>query len=287
MNREEALQLTDTALEQLTQALAQGKSDTLKTYLTTLARFHNYSFGNVLMIAVQKPDATHVAGFQTWRKLGRFVKKGEKGIAILAPLVYRKKGDDDAEGNTDRRDAEPVATVEADSGDATQPKATLRGFKIVHVFDVTQTDGESLPEFATISGTPGEHLARIREMIQSQGITLDYEPISGGALGMSEGGRIRICPDLPPAEEFSVLVHELAHEMLHKGDRRAETTKTIRETEAEAVAFIVSHAIGLDCSTRSSDYIQLYSGGADTLVESLEHIQKTAAHIIHTLQAAA
>ena len=89
MNREEALQLTDTALEQLTQALAQGKSDTLKTYLTTLARFHNYSFGNVLMIAVQKPDATHVAGFQTWRKLGRFVKKGEKGIAILAPLVYR------------------------------------------------------------------------------------------------------------------------------------------------------------------------------------------------------
>lgn len=92
MKREEAIKLTQTALEQLSAALEQGHSETLATYLNTLARFHNYSFGNVMLIAFQKPDATHVAGFNTWKKLGRHVKKGEKGIAILAPMIYRRKG---------------------------------------------------------------------------------------------------------------------------------------------------------------------------------------------------
>jgi Zn-dependent peptidase ImmA (M78 family) len=87
-------------------------------------------------------------------------------------------------------------------------------------------------------------------------------------------------PDLPPAEEFAVLAHELAHELLHRGERRKETSKTIRETEAEAVAFVVCQAVGLETTTRSSDYIQLYSGTKDTLAESLEHIQKTAAAIL-------
>lgn len=272
MKRDEALQLTNTALEQLAETLEQGHSETLTRYLGTLARFHNYSFNNVLMIACQKPDATHVAGYHTWKKLGRQVNRGEKGIAILAPLVYKKKQD---EVSLERRDEE---------GD---DERTLRGFKVVHVFDVTQTAGKPLAEFAPVSGSPGEQLDRLRAFISTQGIVLEYEHILGGALGVSREGSIAIRPDLPKAEEFSVLAHEIAHELLHKGDRRKETTKTVRETEAEAVAYVVSQAAGLECSTRSSDYIQLYRGDKDTLSESLDHIQNVAATLIQALKPAA
>jgi hypothetical protein len=103
---------------------------------------------------------------------------------------------------------------------------------------------------------------------------------------MSEGGRITLLPKLDAAETFSVLVHEVAHELLHRGDRRKGTTRTIRETEAEAVAFVVSSAIGLDTDTASSDYIQLHSGDKATLTESLALIQQTAAEILKTLTSA-
>lgn len=110
-------------------------------------------------------------------------------------------------------------------------------------------------------------------LVHAKGISLDYWAIPGGASGVSEGGAITVRPDLEPAEEFAVLVHELAHELLYKGERRSETSKKVRETEAEAVSFVVSQAIGLDCSSRSSDYIQLYRGDKDTLGESLGYIQ--------------
>jgi antirestriction protein ArdC len=270
MKRDDALKVTQSALERLATALEKGESHMLTAYLETLSRFHHYSFANVMLIASQRPDATHVAGYRTWQELGRHVKKGEHGIAILAPLIYRAKADDE----------------DAQAQDQHHRPSVLRGFKVVHVFDVSQTEGEPLPQFAQITGTPGEHLERIRSLIGKHGIRLEYAPISGGALGASEGGAIRVRPDLEQAEEFSVLVHELAHELLHRGERRQQTTKTVRETEAEAVAFVVSHAIGLESTTRSSDYIQLYSGSKDTLAESLEHIQKTAAQIIEALQLA-
>lgn len=127
MKHDEALKLADTALEQLAVALEQGHSETLTTYLGTMARFHNYSFGNVMLIALQKPEATHVAGFTTWKKLGRFVRKGDKGIGILANLVYRSKRDD---GN-----------LEAERDE--QSTRSVPGFKVVHVFDVSQTDEAS------------------------------------------------------------------------------------------------------------------------------------------------
>lgn len=267
MKREEAIKLSETAISKLTEALKGGHSETLKTYLKALAKFHNYSFGNVMMIAFQKPEASHVAGYQTWRKLGRQVIKGEKGIAILAPLVYRRKQDESS-------------LPEAESEKSAK---SLRGFRVVHVFDISQTEGDDLPEFATIKGDPGQQLARMRDVIHSHKIPLEYEHIPGGALGVSEVGTIRVRPDLEPAEEFAVLVHELAHELLHKGERRKETTKTVRETEAEAVSFVVSEAFGLDTTTRSSDYIQLYRGDEETLTESLDFIQKTSASIIQEL----
>lgn len=257
---QELLKLAGDALGDLERDLAAGQSATLTRFLATLATFHNYSFSNVMLICLQRPDATQVAGFNAWKKLGRYVKKGEKGIGIIAPMVWGKSAD-------------------AEEDDV----APRIRFKVVRVFDVSQTDGQPLAEFATIRGDPGEHLARLRELVAGRNITLEYADIPGGAHGVSRGGSITVRPGLAPAEDFSVLVHELAHELLHRKDRRAATTKVQRETEAEAVAFVVSKAVGLECGSHASDYIQLYQGDAKVLSASLELIQKTAADILGDL----
>jgi antirestriction protein ArdC len=242
--------------------LEQGQSEALKTYLATMSRFHKYSWGNVLLIFTQKPNASHVAGFQTWRKLNRFVRKGEKGIAIFAPIVVKKRG-------------------EGEDGEDEQTR--LFGFRTAYVFDESQTDGEPLPAFATVKGDPTHHTATLEARIRERGIILEYTDRIAPAKGMSSGGRIEVLPGLPAAEQFAVLVHELAHELIHKGDRRKDTSRTVRETEAEAVAFVVCHAIGLDTNTAASDYIRLYQGDPATLAESLEIIQKTSTEILRAV----
>jgi antirestriction protein ArdC len=261
MKAEQARKMTDEGLARLAEALEQGKSEELTRFLAMVARFHRYSFGNVMLILTQRPDATHVAGFQTWKTLDRYVKKGEKGIVIIAPMMLKA------------RDAE-----RADD----ESKRVLR-FKAVHVFDVSQTDGEPLPEVRTFHGDPGLYTDRVRTLIASRGIELRYEDSLGSADGLSAGGRIAIKNGLSKAEEFSVLVHELAHEMLHHGEGSVRGTKSQRETEAEAVAFVVSQAVGLDAGTSSSDYIQLYDGDSDTLAGSLDRIQKAACEILTSI----
>lgn len=267
MNHEEAKRIADWGLECLAKELAAGRSQRLLDYLAAMGRFHNYSFGNVLLIAFQRSEATHVAGFNVWKRLGRYVKKGEKGIAILAPLVHQKKLFDGEQVP----DGEPVKVQ------------VLRGFRVVYVFDVSQTEGKPLPEFARVAGDPGVFTDRLKALIARHRIALSYEPVLTGALGKSLGGEIVLRPDLTPAQEFSVLVHELAHELLHKGERRKDTTPTIRETEAEAVAYVVSQAIGLDTAGAAADYIQLYAGTTETLADSLNHIQRVSAEIIRAV----
>jgi len=262
MKAEDARKIADTALQQLAEALTKGKSQELTRYLALLARFHRYSFGNVMMIMAQRPSATHVAGFNTWKQIGRFVKKGEKGIVILAPMLVREK------------DQEPKPGEE--------PKSVLR-FRGVYVFDVSQTEGEPLPEPSRVGGDPGRHLARLHQAIAERGIILDRSGVPAGALGASHGGRISVREGLPPAEEFSVTVHELAHELLHRGEDRPPS-KTVRETEAEAVAFVVCSAIGLDTGAAASDYIQLYEGKTETLAASLDRIQHVAADILAAIE---
>jgi antirestriction protein ArdC len=267
MKREEAKQLAETALKDLQQALQSGQSDSLRKVLDVMSRFHQYSWNNCLLIAFQRPEATYVAGFRKWLELRRHVRKGEKGIGILAPLAYRRQADsDDGEDGTTRG---------------------IRGFKVVHVFDVSQTVGEDLPELARITGDPGEMLERMENVIRTGGIVLKYEPLPLGTKGVSRKGEIAIAEGLDEAERFAVLVHELAHERLHDDERRKETTKTVRETEAEAVAYVVCRTFGLDCSTRSSDYIQLYRGTAETLTDSLQVIQSTASRMIEELSQSA
>ncbi len=151
------------------------------------------------------------------------------------------------------------------------------------MFDVSQTEGEPLPEFATVQGDPAEHNAKLKALVTEQGISLDYSDSIRPALGVSRGGAITLACGLSPAQEFSTLAHELAHEKLHRPERRIQTTKTIRETEAEAVAFVVCHAIGLDTNTASSDYISLYDGNRDTLTASLDSIQSTATAILRAI----
>lgn len=270
MNRDEALQRSEDALKELVEELKNGKSEALVRYLDTLSKFHRYSFGNCMLIALQRPDASLVAGFHRWKQCGRWVKSGAKGIAILAPLVSRKSsqadGDHEGEELSERR------------------SATVRGFRVAYVFDVSDTEGQELPKLGSISGEPGEMVTRIDSLIRSDGIDLLYVNSLGGALGMSEGGKISVLQTLPPAQMFSTLVHELAHERLHRGDRRKDTTKVIRETEAEAVAYVVSKGVGLEPSTHSADYIQLWNGDASLLMQSLELIRDVSARILTALE---
>jgi antirestriction protein ArdC len=262
MTTEQAKSLSEDALTQLMATLERGHSDTLKSYLRMMSRFHRYSWANALLIHSQQPNATHVAGFHAWLKLGRFVRRGEKGIVILAPIVGRKRSDGELEEDERTR---------------------VFGFRAAHVFDVSQTDGEALPEFAVAKGEPGEYTDRLKAFIKDLGIRLEYSDEISPAKGMSSGGKITLRPSLEPAEMLSVLVHECAHEMLHRGERRTQTTHTIRESEAEAVAYVVCSAIGLDMTTASSDYILLHAGDRATLTESLALIQQTAQTILQNI----
>jgi antirestriction protein ArdC len=263
MNSENIKRVTNQAIEQLITALNEGRSETLAQYIAAIGRFHCYSFRNVMLIASQKPAATHVAGFHTWHKLGRFVKKGEKGILILAPVVRRKN--------------------EIKEQNDTDESSTAVGFRAAYVFDISQTDGQELPAIGSVKGDPREYRERLARFVRELSIALEYSGDIAPARGTSSGGKITLLPGLCPAEEFATLTHELAHELMHRTERRSCTSKRTRETEAEAVAYILCQAIGLETSSASQDYIQLYDGDAQLLTESLEHIQQTANQILDAI----
>jgi len=259
MKVEQAKQIASEAIEQLSEALERGHSETLRNYLAAMARFHRYSLHNLLLIVSQRPDATRVAGFHTWKELGRNVKKGAKGIMILAPVVLRRS----KEENTSEED---------------QSKTAL-GFRVVYVFDQIDTEGEPLCELDSAQGDPAGYTERLKQFIEERGIQLEYSDSIYPAQGQCSPGKIVLLPGQSAAEEYATLVHETAHSLLHMQERRAETTKRVRETEAEAVAFVVCKAIGLKASS-SVDYIHLYSGDKDTLAESLEHVRHASSEIL-------
>ena len=180
----------------LIEQLEAGHSEGLTAYLAAMGRFHNYSFGNILEIARQRPDATRVAGLYAWNQLGRKVMKGQKGIRILAPMIGTRKKKD----------------TEANKDITKQNQPVLVGFRAVYVFDVSQTEGAPLPESTErTKGEVGEYRERLIDFTIAQGIQLEFKESIAPALGMSYGGKIAILPGQAPAEEFSTLVHELAH----------------------------------------------------------------------------
>src|SRR6266852_1056638 len=149
--------IAEEALDRLAAELEAGKSEALKNYLAAMGRFHRYSWGNTLLIYSQRPDATHVAGFHTWHDLGRWVKKGEKGIMIFAPVLVKQK------------DADPA------SKEAAKPDEVFRlaGLRTAYVFDASQTEGRPLPEFAKTTGDTREYGEKLKALVAKQGISVE------------------------------------------------------------------------------------------------------------------
>lgn len=267
-NAAEAKHLVDQALATLIEALEQGRSDALEAYLAFAGRFHKYSLRNQILIYSQNSEATRVAGFRAWKKLGRYVLKGERGLMITVPIPI---------GSRKLR-----AVTASENAEETEMR-----FRAGYVFDVSQTEGEELPELPTIQGDPAGFLERLHQLAADKGIVVtqrDFDPIfEGGCDGLSKGGTIDLRGGLTPAEEFSVLAHELAHELLHKLPKELRPNRTVRELEAEAVAHAVSSGIGLNDNGSSSDYIALYDGDAETFRQSLERIRSMASTILQAI----
>lgn len=256
MKIKHAHEIADEQLQRLALSLGAGKSEALSSYLSAMSKFHRYSLKNQLLIYSQMPEASYVAGFRRWHSFRRRVKKGAKGITIIIPFATRKK---DYETGTEK---------------------TLMSFKAGYVFDISQTEGQDLPLPPAVRGEPGDCLSRLKDFLTSRNIQLEYSNMYGGAEGLSRGGLITIQPGLEKAREFVVLVHEVAHELLHQTAEGKKRAKSIRETEAEAVAFIVSEAIGLSCGSACSDYIQLYGGDTSVLKQSLLRIRNVSSEIL-------
>lgn len=256
--------------EQLTAAVAsiQG-SDEFTAYLRTQAQFHKYSVRNTLLIMMQRPDATHVAGYQTWQSLGRQVRKGERGIRICAPVAYRAKGGEDGQ--------------EDEGGDG---GPTRVGFRSVAVFDISQTDGEELPAFdiRALAGEDGAELyAALAAVAQAQGVTLTYDcpPSCAEADGAYlRGSRTIYIKPQGRLQMVLALAHELAHA---NDDQLAETSRPERETVAEGVAHLVLAHFGLETGAHSFRYIAGWNADQDgraTLLRCMQRIQRIAGALI-------
>ena len=253
------------AFNQLIAEVEAGKSETLLAYLKAMALFHNYSLTNTTLIHHQKPDATHVAGYRTWQRQGRQVKKGSRGLVILPPIVRRVEGAEETEDMDDLEEPDVV------------------GFKTAYLFDIRQTEGKPLPDLAKVKGDPGVYLDRLKRFIAGCGIRLQRSDRLGLTEGVSSGGVITANKNLSAAETFSVMVHELAHELLHQHEDQRQS-HTLREAQAEAIAYVVAQAVGLECSTSCSDYLQLHGADQDTLTDLLERVQETAVMIISAIK---
>jgi hypothetical protein len=226
-------------------------SDQWLAYLAVAAKFTRYSANNTFLIMVQRPDATRVAGFHTWKSLGRSVKKGAKGIAILCPCVRRTTLED------------------TDGGEATS-HARVAGFRVGYVFDVADTEGEDLPDDGLnvvhpVGVAPDGMWDTLVQRVEGAGFAIRFGPDHDEALGSAWGRThfgdrsVTVKSTADPVGACKTLCHELAHVLLH-GDRLYEHRGTV-EVEAESVAYIVSAAWGLDTSSYSTGYLAGWSGG--------------------------
>lgn len=251
------------------------ESDKYKECLRYMSKFTNYSAGNCILIMLQKPEASLVAAFGKWKQLGRTVNKGEKGIAILAPMTFRNKQTDDEEEEQDEAEERTI------------------GFRKVYVFDVSQTSGEPVPEYVhdLDEDIEEEHTEAVINAVRSvTGIPVDVEDISGGARGYYSHSeqRIVIQAGLSGAQAVKTAIHECAHAILHDPDKELPTVSTSRndkEVQAESVAYIVASRYGLDTSEYSFPYIASWSQGKqlEQLNRFLGEIQDAARTICEAI----
>ena len=286
-------------VREITDKLEQGikelfESERFKEYLRTMSKFYSYSFNNTLLIAMQKPDATYVAGYTSWqRNFDRQVMKGEKGIKILAPAPYKAQ--------EEREKIDPVTqkpVIGADGKAVTETVEVLRpAFKVVSVFDVSQTDGKELPDIIVdeLKGTVENYEAFFDALKQESPVPISFEDIPGGAKGFFSPveSRIAIQEGMSEIQTVKTAIHEIAHAKLHafKPDEKAapedKKDRHTKEVEAESVAYTVCQRYGIETSDYSFGYIAGWSSGKETkeLKSSLDTIRKTAAEMIEGIDA--
>jgi len=264
----------DAVLKQLKDGVETiQQSERFRLFLVTMSRFHDYSIGNQILIMIQRPDATRVAGFNTWKDLGRWVKRGEKGIAILAPVMPPKpKPEEKAPEKEEEIEIEPQPIY----------------FKVVYVFDIAQTEGKPLPEFEVpvLTGEVNEELsARLLALMKSRSVSVSFEPrpelppdIKGQYLAPN---RIWVRPEEPRAQQLKTLLHEVAHyyseSVFHISRRDAETI-------AESAAFVVGAHHGFDTGVRSFPYVALWAQDKKVLEQNLGAIRRVSVTVLESLE---
>lgn len=279
-------------VQELTDKLEQGlqdlfNSDSYRNYLSTMSKFHNYSFNNTLLIAMQKPDATLVAGYKAWQKnFERHVNKGEKAIRILAPAPYKIK--------EERDKIDPVTQELLLDKDGNPQKEeveiTIPAFRAVSVFDLSQTDGKPIPELTAkelLSDVEGyQDMIRAVEAISP--VPIELEEIAGDSKGYydREAKRIAVQENMSESQTLKTMIHEVAHSKLHskevEQDEQMRKDRNTKEVEAESIAYTVCQHFGVDTSDYSFGYIAGWSSGRDTkeLRASMDTIRRTASELI-------
>lgn len=265
MDRKQAAKEKAAALiKQLERGVAEVlTSDRWRQWLDFQARFHRYSWGNTLLIRMQRPDATLVAGYQTWKRMGRYVRKGEKGIKILAPVRVKRINEETGE-----------------------EEYRLIGFTTATVFDVSQTDGKPLPEIArtlTTASEAGEALYKALRRVITIPVAESLDTF--GANGYYDQGRDRIVirADLAPDHKAKTLVHEYVHSICHRMDA-GPVPGAYMEAVAEGAAYVVCAHFGLDTSSYSFDYVASWAQDLNIVRAVMAEIQQVSCRIITEIE---
>lgn len=285
-------------MKEITERLEQGVKDIFTsemytTYLRTMAKFHNYSFNNTLLIAMQRPDATLVAGFNAWKnKFNRYVKKGEKGIQIIAPAPIKEVEE------REKIDKDTGLAVLNENGEPEMERVeyVVPRFRVTTVFDVSQTDGEPIPslEVNELTASVKDYALLTAAIEQVSPVPMRFDEIKGDAKGYYSDADKEICIQVGMGESQTIktMIHEVAHAMLHNNDfmkRNGEGKDQLtKETEAESIAFTVCSALGIDTSDYSFPYIASWASGKELkeLKDSMDTIRLTAADFLEKLETA-
>jgi len=282
-------------LKEITDKLEQGiqdlfESDRFKNYLNVMSKFHNYSFSNTILIAMQKPDATFVAGYNSWKNsFQRQVLKGEKGIKVIAPSPYKVKREME---KIDHKTQKPI--MGKDGKPMTEEvEVTIPAFKVVSVFDISQTEGRELPTIGVdeLTGNVEKYPQFFKAVEQASPVPVGFEKIEGGAHGYYhlEDKRIAVNEGMSELQNLKTLIHEISHAKLHDVDLNApaeqqadRVDRRTREVQAESIAYTVCQHYGLDTSDYSFAYVAGWSSGRELaeLKASLETIRSTASELI-------
>lgn len=278
----------DAVLKQLKEGVENVQnSENFRRFLLTMSKFHDYSIGNLILIAVQKPDATRVAGFNTWKDLDRWVKRGEKGIVILAPVMPPRPTCPVCGSRIPRGTRYCPQCGEVVEGE--EPiEVTPAYFKVVYVFDVSQTEGKELPEFEVpvLTGEANEELfSKVLALARSEGLTVSFEsrPYEDPSLKRQYFGKsIWVRPEESRAQQLKTLLHEVAH---YYSEGVFHIPRRDAETIAESAAFVVGAHFGFDTGVRSFLYVALWAQDKKVLEKNLEAIRRVSTTILKELEA--